>query len=111
MISQNLMQNFVSFVEIINEFIFYSLLLWQIGIITYILLNKFYGKNPKKIIQTNQPTAVEVALPKKSVEHVDVAMNKKIIMDKPKVTNLKTDEVIKGKVKTQKDKLKQMRGL
>ena len=38
-------------------------------------------------------------------------MNKKIIMDKPKVTNLSTDEVIKGKVKTQKDKLKQMRGL
>ena len=92
-------------------FLFCSLFLWQIGIITYILLNKFYGKNPKKIIKTNQPTAVEVALPKKSVEHVDVAMNKKIIMDKPKVTNLKTDEVIKGNVKTQKDKLKQMRGL
>ena len=98
--------------ELINEFIFCSLLLWQIGIISYILLNKFYGRNPKKIIQTNQPTAVEVDLPKKkSVEHVDVAMNKKILMDKPKVTNLKTDEVIKGKVKTQKDKLKQMRGL
>ena len=95
----------------INEFIFCSLLLWQIGIISYILLNKFYGKNPKKIIQTGQPTAVEVALPKKSVEHVDVTMNKKIIMDKPKVTNLKTDEVIKGKVRTQKNKLKQMRGL
>ena len=92
-------------------FLFCSLFLWQIGIITYILLNKFYGKNPKKIIQTGQPTAVEVALPKKSVEHVDVAMNKKIIMDKPKVTNLNTDEVIKGKVLTQKDKLKQMRGL
>ena len=95
----------------INEFIFCSLLLWQIGIISYILLNKFYGKNPKKIIQTGQPTAVEVALPKKSIEHVDVTMNKKILMDKPKVTNLSTDEVIKGKVKTQKDKLKQMRGL
>ena len=95
----------------IEQFVFYSLLLWQIGIISYILLNKFYGKNPKKIIQTNQPTAVEVALPKKSVEHVDVAMNKKILMDKPKVTNLSTDEVIKGNVKTQKDKLKQMRGL
>ena len=95
-----------------ETFIFCSLFLWQIGIITYILLNKFYGKNPKKIIQTGQPTAVEVDLQKKkSVEHVDVAMNKKIIMDKPKVTNLKTDEVIKGKVKTQKDKLKQMRGL
>ena len=98
--------------ELVNEFIFCSLLLWQIGIISYILLNKFYGKNPKKIIQTGQPTAVEVDLPKKkSVEHVDVVMNKKILMDKPKVTNLSTDEVIKGKVKTQKDKLKQMRGL
>ena len=97
--------------ELVNEFIFCSLLLWQIGIISYILLNKFYGKNPKKIIQTSQPTAVEVDLPKKKVEHVDVAMSKKIIMEKPKVTNLKTDEVIKGKVKTQKNKLKQMRGL
>ena len=96
--------------ELINWFIFCSLLLWQIGIISYILLNKFYARNPKKIIQTGQPTVVEVDLPKKSVEHVDVAMNKKILMDKPKVTNLKTDEVIKGKVKTQKDKLKQMRG-
>ena len=75
------------------------------------MLNKFYGKYPKKIIQTGQPTAVEVDLPKKKVEHVDVVMSKKIIMEKPKVTNLKTDEVIKGKVKTQKDKLKQMRGL
>ena len=97
--------------EISSLFIYVSLVLWQIGIISYILLNKFYGRNPKKIITTSQPTAVEVDLPKKSVEHVDVAMNKKILMDKPKVTNLKTDEVIKGKVKTQKDKLKQMRGL
>ena len=98
--------------ELVNEFIFCSLLLWQIGIISYILLNKFYGKNPKKIIQTGQPTAVEVDLPnKKSIEHVDVAMNKKILMDKPKVSNLKTDEVIKGKVSTQKNKLKKLRGL
>ena len=97
--------------EISSLFIYVSLVLWQIGIITYILLNKFYGRNPKKIIQTGQPTAVEVDLPKKKVEHVDVAMSKKIIMEKPKVTNLKTDEVIKGKVKTQKNKLKQMRKL
>ena len=97
--------------EISSTFVYLSLTLWQVGIIIYILLNKFYDRNPKKIIQTGQPTAVEVDLPKKkSIGHVDVAMNKKILMDKPKVTNLKTDEVIKGKVKTQKDKLKQMRG-
>jgi len=98
--------------EISSTFVYLSLTLWQVGIIIYILLNKFYDRNPKKIIQRDQPTAVEVDLPKKkSIGHVDVAMNKKILMDKPKVTNLKTDEVIKGKVKTQKDKLKQMRGL
>ena len=98
--------------ELVNEFIFCSLLLWQIGIISYILLNKFYGKNPKKISKTiSTRKAVEVELPKKKIEHVDVTMNKKIIMDKPKVMNLKTDEVIRGKVKTQKDKLKQMRKL
>ena len=95
------------------DLLFWSLLLWQIGIITYILLNKFYDKNPRTI-SNNQPRrmAVEVDLPKKkSIEHVDVAMNKNIIMDKPKVTNLRTDEVIKGKVNTQKNKLKKLRGL
>ena len=98
--------------EISSTFVYLSLTLWQVGLIIYILLNKFYDRNPKKIIQRDQPTAVEVDLPKKkSIGHVDVAMNKKIIMEKPKVTNLKTDEVIKGKVKTQKNKLKQMRGL
>ena len=96
----------------IEEFAFYSLLLWQIGIISYILLNKFYGKNPKKIIKTSQPTAVEVDLPKKkSIEHVDVDMKKNILMEKANVSNLKTDEVIKGKVITQKNKLKKLRGL
>ena len=95
------------------DLLFWSLLLWQIGIITYILLNKFYDKNPRTI-SNNQPRqmAVEVDLPKKkSIEHVDVAMNKNIIMDKPNVTNLRTDEVIKGKVNTQKNKLKKLRGL
>ena len=53
--------------ELVNWFIFCSLLLWQIGIISYILLNKFYGKNPKKIIQTGQPTAVEVDLQRKNL--------------------------------------------
>jgi len=96
---------------LIEEFAFYSLLLWQIGIISYILLNKFYGRNPKKIIKTSQLTAVEVDLPKKSIEHVDINMKKNILMEKANVSNLKTDEVIKGKVNTQKNKLKKLRGL
>ena len=98
--------------EISSTFVYISLILWQIGIISYILLNKFYVRNPKKIIKTSQPTAVEVDLPKKkSIEHVDVDMKKNILMEKANVSNLKTDEVIKGKVKTQKNKLKKLRGL
>ena len=97
--------------EISSTFVYISLILWQIGIISYILLNKFYVRNPKKIIKTSQPTAVEVDLPKKSIEHVDVDMKKNILMEKAKVSNLKTDEVIKGKVNTQKNKLKKLRGL
>ena len=63
----------------INEFIFLFSFVINRNNLIHILLNKFYGKNPKKIIQTNQPTAVEVDLPKKkSIGHVDVAMNKKI---------------------------------
>ena len=95
----------------IEEFIFCSLLLWQIGVISYILLNKFYDRNPKKIIKTSQPTAVEVELPKKKTEHVDIEMKKQITMDKASINNVVSDEVIKGKVSTQKDKLKKLRGL
>ena len=54
-------------------------------------------------------TQVKRMLKRQGIPYVE--KNKKILMDKPKVTNIKTDEVIKGKVKTQKDKLKQMRGL
>mgnify|MGYP001311769625 CR=1 FL=1 len=91
-------------------FIYVSLTLWQIGFIIGILLKLFYKPSGKNFVSTTIP-AVEVETPKIKPTHVDVAMNKKILMDKPKVTNLSTDEVIKGKVKTQKDKLKQMRGL
>ena len=38
-------------------------------------------------------------------------MKKQITMDKASISNVVSDEVIKGKVKTQKDKLKQMRKL
>ena len=100
--------------EMVNEFLFCSLLLWQIGIITYILLNKFYGKVQKqntKILPT--PKAVEVELPKrkKQISHVDIEVKKQINTQKPTASTVKADEVIKGKVKTQKNKLKKLRGL
>ena len=93
----------------VREFIFCSLILWQIGFIVYLLLNKFY--QPKKLFTqpSVRPSVVEVDLPKKKIEHVDIEMKKQIALHKPTTSSVKSDEVIKGKVLTQKDKLKQLR--
>ena len=86
----------------VREFLFCSLILWQIGFIVYLLLNKFY--QPKKLFTqpSVRPSAVEV-------EHIDIKMKKQILMDKTSKSNIVSDEVIKGKVTTQKDKLKKLR--
>jgi len=100
--------------EISSLFIYVSLVLWQIGFIIGILLKLFYKPTEKRITPTIVNTklpAVEVELPKKKTEHVDIEMKKQITMDKASINNVVSDEVIKGKVKTQKDKLKQMRKL
>ena len=94
-----------------EQFILYSLFLWQIGFIVGILLKLFYKPSGKKIVSTvvsNTPT-VEVETPKPKPSHIDVEMKKNISLQKAKVSSVKSDEVIKGKVSTQKDKLKQLR--
>ena len=93
----------------VREFLFCSLILWQIGFIVYLLLNKFY--QPKKLFTQPfvRPSAVEVDLPKTKVKHVDIKMKKQITTEKPTSAYVKSDEVIKGKVKTQKNKLKKLR--
>ena len=95
----------------VREFIFCSLLLWQIGFIIGILLKLFYKPSGKKIVSTvvsNTP-AVEVETPKSKPSHIDVEMKKNISLQKAKTSSIKSDEVIKGKVSTQKEKLKQLR--
>ena len=91
----------------VREFLFCSLILWQIGFIVYLLLNKFY--QPKKLFTqpSVRPPVVEVDLPKP--KHVDIEMKKQINTQKPTSAYVKSDEVIKGKVKTQKNKLKELR--
>ena len=91
----------------IKEFIFCSLILWQIGFIIYILLYKFY--QPKKLFTQSpvRPPVVEVDLPKP--KHIDIEVKKQIHTGKPTSSTIKSDEVIKGKVKTQKNKLKKLR--
>ena len=94
--------------EISNTFIYASLILWQIGFIVGILLKLFYKPSGKKFVQTAIP-AVEVMTPRVQPGHIDVEMKKQIALQKPTTSSVKSDEVIKGKVSTQKDKLKQLR--
>ena len=99
----------------VREFLFCSLLLWQIGLIIYILLNRFYGKVQKqntKILSTPKVVEVELPIRKKEISHVDIEVKKQINTQKPTTSSIKSDEVIKGKVKTQKSKLRKLtRGL
>ena len=41
---------------------------------------------------------------------IDIKVDKNIFIDKPDEVNVEMDEVKKGKVKTQKNKLKKLRG-
>ena len=99
----------------IKEFLFCSLILWQIGFIIGILLKLFYYPSGKKFVPTPVPTripAVEVERPKIKPTHVDIEVKKQITTEKPTSSTIKSDEVIKGKVKTQKSKLRKLtRGL
>ena len=96
-------------------FIYASLILWQIGFIIGILLKLFYHPSGKKFVPTPVSTripAVEVERPKIKPTHVDIEVKKQIHTDKPTLSSVKSDEVIKGKVKTQKNKLRKLtRGL
>ena len=94
-----------------EQFILYSLFLWQIGFIVGILLKLFYKPSGKKFVSTvvsNTPS-VEVETPKSKPSHIDVEMKKNISLQKAKTSSIQSDEVIKGKVSTQKEKLKQLR--
>ena len=98
--------------EISSTFIYASLILWQIGFIVGILLKLFYKPSGKKFVPTAVQSipAVEVTTPKvQKLGHIDVEMKKQIALQKPTTSSVKSDEVIKGKVSTQKDKLKQLR--
>ena len=94
----------------------YSVLLWQ-GIFGLWILARWAAKNVKwspNIISNNTlPTQIvggeEQIVTKKQVGVVDVDVKKQITITDADVSDLSSDEEIKGKVKTQKDKLRSLR--
>ena len=101
------------------HFLTYSFLLWQVVLGIWIIL-KWASKNFKfhrspvlnigESFQKNDSPGEETKV-KKDLGPIEVDVKKEFKVDTtPDEQSVKLDEKIKGKVKTQKDKLKKLRG-
>ena len=98
------------------DFIFISLVFWQVILGCYILLiwvskNFKFRKSPNlNIGEVVKTSVIEETKVKKNMGPIEVDVNKSMIVDtKSDESSVKLDEKIKGKVKTQKDKLRSLR--
>ena len=99
------------------DFIFISLFIWQVVVGCYVLLilvskNFKFHKSPNlNIGEVVKTSMIEETKVKKNMGPIEVGVNKKMTVDTTTdEVSVKLDEKIKGKVKTQKDKLKKLRG-
>jgi hypothetical protein len=106
------------FIHHIIHFLMYSLLLWQTILGVYILLIwaskniKFHQSPVLNVGESFQTSGslIEETKVKKNMGPIEVGVNKKMIVDTTTdEVSVKLDEKIKGKVKTQKDKLRSLR--
>ena len=93
----------------------YSVLIWQ-SVFGLWIVARWYTRNvnrsPNIISNNTLPTQIvggEEHSPKGPVGVVDVDVKKQITITDADVSDIKSDEEIKGKVKTQKDKLRSFR--
>ena len=100
------------------HFLTYSLILWQVVLGIWILLRwvsknfKFHRSPVLNIGESLQKNGspIEETKVKKDLGPVEVDIQKSMIVDtKSDESSVKLDEKIKGKVKTQKDKLRSLR--
>jgi hypothetical protein len=99
------------------HFLTYSLVLWQLILGIWILL-KWVSKNFKfhrsPVLNIGESfkggSPIEETKVKKDLGPIEVGVSKTMIVDtKSDESSVKLDEKIKGKVKTQKDKLRSLR--
>ena len=98
------------------DFLFISLFIWQSIIGLWILLiwvsrNFKFHKSPNlNIGEVVKTSVIEETKVKKDMGPIEVDVKSNVIMDtKSDESSVKLDEKIKGKVKTQKDKLRSLR--
>ena len=99
------------------DFIFISLFIWQSVFGLWILFiwcskNFKFHKSPNlNIGEVIKTSTIEETKVKNNMGPIEVDVKSNVIMDtKSDESSVKLDEKIKGKVKTQKDKLKKLRG-
>jgi hypothetical protein len=98
------------------DFILISLIFWQFILGCWILLiwmskNFKFHKSPNlNIGEVVKTSVIEETKVKKDMGPIEVDVKKQMIVDtKSDESSVKLDEKIKGKVKTQKDKLRSLR--
>ena len=100
------------------HFLIYSLILWQIVLGVYIILiwaTKNFKFHRSPVLNIGESfkkgdSPVEETKVKKDLGPIEVNVKKEFKVDtKPDEKSVKVDEKIKGKVKTQKDKLRSLR--
>ena len=106
------------FIHHLIHFLMYSLVLWQFILGVYIILIwvsknfKFHRSPVLNIGESFQKSGspIEETKVKKNMGPIEVDVKKNVVMDtKSDESSVKLDEKIKGKVKTQKDKLRSLR--
>jgi len=107
----------------VNDFIhhlehlgIYSVLIWQ-SVLGLWLIVRWYSKNvkwsPKIISNNNLPAQItgdgEEHFSKGPIGPIEVDIKKQIRIDEADENNIKSDEIIKGKVITKKQQLRRLR--
>ena len=112
----------LSFGDLITYTVISTVIIAEIGFVIWLLLKWLRGNvkfnwspvlNIGESARRRVDSSIETVRDKvyKDMGPVEVDVNKKIVLNrKADESTIKTDEVKKGKVKTQKDKLKKLRG-
>ena len=112
----------LSFGDVISNMVIATVIIAEIGFVIWLLLkwlrgnvkfnwspNFHVGESARRRVDSPLETFKERM--KRDMGPVEVGVKKKIIMNrKVDESSIKTDEVKRGKVKTQKDKLRKLRG-
>ena len=118
----------LSFGDIISNMVIATVIIAEIGFVVWLLLKWLRGnvkfnwsptvnigesarRRSDSSIEKHKVARVLDNLPPTDMGPVEVGVDKKIVLNrKADESSIKTDEVKRGKVKTQKDKLKALRG-